>query len=314
MTQHFIEIHPDNLHGYLSNEIKPVARINRGDHVIFKTLDAQWNRYDSPSDSLIRHNAYHNDPMRGHALSGPVYVNGLLPGDGIFLKVTVVRLHPAPKGWTWGGGAVNPLAEPYDALYGDLVTIDWDIDNYHHTALSKNLGVSIPIAPFMGVMALAPARKGVYPTRPPYIHGGNIDCSLLVEGTSLYLPVQVEGGLFSTGDGHAAQGDGELSGYAIEVPMDHAEFHFDVATSRMKYPFARTHEGWVTFGMSSDIYIAIQNATNAMLDLIMELSRKKISREEALAIASVAVDVRITQMVNGVKGAHAVLNKGLELS
>lgn len=311
MTHHLIEIDPRNIHGYLSNEIEPVARINRGDLVTFKTLDAQWNYYDSASGKLLQHEAYWNDPMRGHALSGPIHMNGLLPNQGTFMKITVIKLRPSPKGWTWGGGSKNPLAKPYDAIYGDLVQVNWDIDNYYRQASSEDIGISIPISPFMGVMALAPARKGFWATRPPYIHGGNIDCSLLVEGASLYLPVQVEGGLFSTGDGHAAQGDGELSGYAIEAPMDHAEFHFDVVASNMQSPFAQTHEGWVTFGLSSDIHIAIKKAINAMLDLIIELHRSDITREEALAIASVAVDVRITQLVNAVKGAHAVLNKNL---
>jgi acetamidase/formamidase len=132
-----------------------------------------------------------------------------------------------------------------------------------------------------------------------------MDCRELVSGTTLYLPVGVEGALFSVGDGHAAQGDGEVCGNAIECPMDRVELTFRLVDQRLDAPRARTAEAWITFGFDPDLNRATMMALSGMLDLIQ--GERGVSRQEALALASVAVDLRITQIVNQAQGVHAVL-------
>jgi acetamidase/formamidase len=129
-----------------------------------------------------------------------------------------------------------------------------------------------------------------------------------VAGSTLFLPVPVEGGLFSTGDGHAVQGDGEVSGVSIECPMDRVDLTFHVRDFELTTPRAKTAEGWLTLGLDEDLNKATYIALNGMLDLMEE--QHGMDRKEALALASLVVDMRITQIVNGVRGVHAVLPDG----
>lgn len=161
----------------------------------------------------------------------------------------------------------------------------------------------------MGVMGMPPADPGVHRTSPPRPTGGNIDCKDLVAGTSLFLPVAVPGGLFSTGDGHGAQGDGEVSETAIECPIACCDLTFMLHPEMtITTPRARTAEGWLTLGFHEDLNEAMFVALDAMLDLMGE--QYGMGRSEALAMASVVIDLRVTQVVNGVKGVHAVLPHG----
>jgi len=155
------------------------------------------------------------------------------------------------------------------------------------------------------VMGMPPPEPGFHSTHPPRQWGGNIDCKELVAGATLYLPIPVEGALFSTGDGHAAQGDGEVSGTAIECPVS-AVLTLDVRDDiELEWPFARAGDSWLTFGFDEHLGRAARIAVDGMLDL-MERALG-MSRDDALAFASVVVDLRVTQVVNGVLGIHAVL-------
>jgi acetamidase/formamidase len=161
----------------------------------------------------------------------------------------------------------------------------------------------------MGVMGMAPDEPGILSTRPPRVCGGNIDCKELVEGSTVFLPIAVKGGLFSTGDGHAAQGDGEASGTAIECPMERVELEFHIhPTLRLSMPRAHTPIGWVVMGLHEDLEEASLAALEEIVVLMEELHG--VDRYEALILAGVAVDLRITQIVNGVCGVHAVLPHG----
>ncbi len=136
-----------------------------------------------------------------------------------------------------------------------------------------------------------------------------MDCKELVAGSSLFLPIAVPGGLFSTGDGHAAQGDGEVSGTAIECPMEQVDLTFFLHSDmRMTTPHAHTPAGWLTMGFDEDIDEATFRALEAMVALIGEQFR--MTKQNALALASVVVDLRVTQIVNGVCGVHAMLPHG----
>ena len=164
----------------------------------------------------------------------------------------------------------------------------------------------------MGIYTVAPPEGKTVTTHIPAAYGGNIDCKEIGVGATIYLPIFVKGGLFSTGDGHAAQGDGELSGTAIEAPIDRVEMKFQLNDFPLEYPICKTSTGWITFGFDSDLTEAAYKAIRSMANLISILFR--MSYKEAIAISSLTVDLRITQLVNGVKGVHAffphnVLNK-----
>jgi acetamidase/formamidase len=154
-------------------------------------------------------------------------------------------------------------------------------------------------------MGVAPAEAGVHATTPPRIWGGNIDCKELVAGTTLYLPIGVDGARFSVGDGHGLQGDGEVCGTAIECPMTRVDLTFKVIDRPLKAPRAKTADAWITFGFDPDLDRASTMALNGMLDLIQE--QHGVDRSKALGLASLAADLRITQIVNQSQGVHCVL-------
>jgi acetamidase/formamidase len=154
-------------------------------------------------------------------------------------------------------------------------------------------------------MGMPPVGEGVHPTSPPRPQGGNIDCKELVAGATLFLPIPIDGAMFSAGDGHAAQGDGEVSGTAIECPS-RAQLTLDVRDDlALDWPCARSDGAWLTFGFDQDLTAAAWKANEGMLDLLER--EHGLDRREALALASVVVDLRVTQLVNGVLGVHAVL-------
>src|SRR5207249_8435877 len=170
-------------------------------------------------------------------------------------------------------------------------------------------GARVAAGPFLGVIGMPPPEAGVHSTGPPRRWGGNIDCKLLVAGTTLYLPIPVDGALLSAGDGHGAQGDGEVSGTSIECPLELAQLTLGLRDDLdLRMPVARTPDAWLAFGFDRDLDVAADLASETMLDLMeCELGA---DRKRALALASVAVDLHVTQLVNEVKGVHAVLRDG----
>jgi acetamidase/formamidase len=184
----------------------------------------------------------------------------------------------------------------------------WSLDRDRMIGRDQ-FGHEVPLKPFLGVIGMPPAEPGRHPTPPPRPTGGNIDCKELVAGSILYLPIAVPGALVSVGDGHALQGDGEVSGVAIECPMDLAVLTFDLRRDLpITTPRAETPIGWLTFGFDESLDEAMLIALEAMIDLMHE--QHDLPRAQALALASLLVDLRITQVVNGVRGVHAVLPHG----
>ncbi|HEX6816768.1 MAG TPA: acetamidase/formamidase family protein [Ktedonobacterales bacterium] len=176
------------------------------------------------------------------------------------------------------------------------------------TMIGRNQhGQTVKLRPFMGVMGMPPDESGLHPTAPPRVTGGNIDCKELVAGSSLYLPIAVPLGLFSTGDGHAVQGDGEVATTALECGMELVDMTFTLHPElSLTTPRATTSAGRITFGFHSDTHEAAMIALEAMLDWMGELYA--LERREALALASLAVDLHVTQLVNAdVRGVHAIL-------
>lgn len=295
-----------NLHANYSAIATPVLTVDSGDSVSFQIPDVSWGLEPPTSTTAPRRKVEPRDPVKdsGPCLCGPVAVRGAEPGDT--LQIDIEHLRPAPWGWTYAGrGMASPA---YNASLGiadaPLTLLRWEIDRERASATS-HLGHTIPVRPFLGTIGLSPAvdhASGWLPTAS----GGNMDCRELIAGTTLYLPVQVPGALLSVGDGHAAQGDGELSGTAIECPMEAATLRLTLRRDlRIAEPRARTPLGWITLGFAETLDQAAAHAASSMLDLMVDQLR--IPRPEALALASARVHLRVTQMCNPVKGVHALL-------
>ena len=305
MTHHQLKAERDTLHGHWSRDLAPVLTIDPGDSVEFETLDAAWGIEPptAPGRPDIQFEPRDGVLDGGHALTGPIAIRGAEPG--MVLAVTIETLETGAWGWNSGGG--QWLEEDDQPLgdVGDPFFYLWTLDNASKVARNQ-FGHRVRMAPFMGVMGMPSAEPGVHSTRPPRANGGNIDCKELVEGSTLYLPVAVSGGLFSTGDGHAAQGDGEVSSTAIECPMTRCVLRFDLRDDMsLTTPRAHTPNGWVTFGFDENLNTATFTALSDMLNLIQ--AQYEVERGPALALASVAVDLRVTQIVNATRGVHAVL-------
>lgn len=298
------EIHPDErtLVGSFSRDYPPILEIDSGDTVVYETLDASWSRADGTSFKALTE-ADHAERNLGHAMCGPVAVRDAEPGD--VLEIRIERVRPGPWGWTWAG----PRREVHQRVgIEDEALIDWRIDVDAGRA-AGDIGMTVPIAPFMGVMGNAPAEPGVHSSVPPRRVGGNIDCRELIAGSTLWLPVEMPGALFSVGDGHAAQGDGEVAQTAIECPMEEVRLTFYVCKDlEFAYPRANTPAGYATMGFGATLEEATATALAAMLDHIQ--AEYGVERAQASALASTVVSLRVTQIVNEVVGVHAVLPQG----
>ena len=306
MTIFSLEPNARTLHGAFSRDIVPVLTIDPGDTVRFRTLDAGWNleprRSTRHQDQPRKFSPLPPGQETGHALTGPIAIRGAEPGMALGIRIGSVR--PGAWGYTAVGGwphYVNSrLGVEADGSY-----LLWTLDPDAMQGRNQ-YGQSVSLRPFFGVMGMPPAEPGLHSTVPPRPTGGNLDCKELVAGSTLYLPIAVPGGLFSAGDGHARQGDGESSVTAIECPMEAVDLTFLLHPElRLTMPRAHTPSGWITFGLHEDLDEAALLALEGMVELLGELYG--LDRHQALGMASVLVDLRITQMVNQVKGVHALL-------
>lgn len=307
MAVYHLEPDRPNLHGQFSALLDPVLTVESGDTIQCRTLDVAWGLEGRKPDTPWRRTVQPRESPRddGPCLLGPIAVRGARPGH--VLEVHLEDIVPGMYGWTFAGeiGFFNTsLNRTLGVAEGDPFLLRWELDAASRTGIS-HLGHRIRLSPFMGTLGLCPAGEGWISAWPPRRTLGNTDCRALTAGSVLYIPVEVPGVLLSLGDGHAAQGDGESSGTALECPMDRVTIRV-VLREDLNYPQprARTPEGWVTFGFSESLDDAIGQALNAMLDLVQE--ERGVSRKVALALTGAAADVRITQLVNGVRGVHVV--------
>jgi acetamidase/formamidase len=279
---HEIPLERRTLHGHFSRYLDPILTIDPGDTIAFGCPNAGWRL---TADETFEPRDEELDA--GHALVGPIEVRGAKAGRTLVAHIDDVK--PGVFGETWG----------------HETRVVWTIED--GTALDDR-GTRVRLAPFLGVIGMPPDETGIHSTGPPRRWGGNIDCKELVAGTTLYLPISVDGALFSAGDGHAAQADGEASGTAIEAPLERAELTIELSDLELRSPIARIADAWLAFGFDEDLDKAAEEAMATMLDLIeRELG---LERSYALALSSIVVDLRVTQIVNGVKGVHAVLPDG----
>ncbi len=306
----------ENLHGTFSRDYAPILTIEDGDTVIFQTLDAGWNTKawdgaDTPWNAAERDAARKFQPRDpetdgGHALCGPVFVRGANPG--MTLEIEIGAIVPGAWGWTGAAGWDSVFNRALGMVDVPGIYHNWTLDRASMTATNQH-GHTVALRPFMGVMGNAPDETGPLSTAPPRTVGGNMDCKELISGSRLFLPIAIAGALFSVGDGHGAQGDGESSGMAIECPMERVELTFRLRPDmKIGTPRAETPAGQITLGFDEDLDQAAYKALDAMLDLLTE--QHGLARTDALALASLAVDLRVTQIVNGVQGVHALLPDG----
>lgn len=287
MTIHRLEPEQGTVTQTFSRDAPPVLTIDSGDTLIVRTLDARGS-LSRPRDPRSPQMFV---PRLGHCLTGPIAIRGAEPG--MTLAVHLTSFCPTRWGWTRA-----------QAAEGTPAFLVWDLDPDGLTGTTG--GIRVGLAPFLGVIGMPPDLPGEHPTTPPRtLGGGNIDCRELVAGSTLYLPVTVPGALLCVGDGHAAQGDGEVSGTAIECGMT-SEIQLSLVDDP---PLATIHavtpRGRLTFGFSADLNEAVNDALTAMITWMCALFQ--VDRTTALALASVAVSLRVTQIVNQTWGAHALL-------
>lgn len=286
----------------------PVLTIAAGDTVVVRSLDASGylERQQTPGQQQPRMYA---EP-RGHCLTGPIAVSGAEPGQLLALHLNALR--PDVWGWTVAAALDTPVTQRLGLAAGSPSWLLWELDADAGTGTgtgTESRGFVRQLGPFLGVMGVAPAEPGEHSTIPPRPgSGGNIDCKELVAGSTLYLPVAVPGALLYLGDGHAAQGDGEVGGTAIECGMT-TELTVDVVTDR---PLATVHAdtpaGRITFGFDADLNTAMGDALDAMVVWMQSLH--DLDKATALALASTCVDLHVTQVANQTWGVHAVLPTG----
>ncbi len=244
----------------------------------------------------------------GHIVTGPIAVDGAQPGDALEIRIEAIEL-----GADWGYCGFRPLAGTLPEDFPQRFMSHIPVDRARRTCRLP-FGVELELAPFFGVMGVAPPPAwGTISTIQPRAHGGNLDNKELVAGTTLFLPVHAPGALFSVGDGHGVQGDGEVCINALEMCLT-GTFTFVLhkqqgAAAVLAYPRAETTTHWITMGMNEDLDLAMKQALREMISLIV--ARSNLSREQAYQFCSLAVDFHVTQTVNGEKGVHGMLRKGL---
>lgn len=296
MTLHELPLERRTLHGHFSRGLEPILTVESGDSIAFACLDAGWHVSRSGEKFEPR-----TELDAGHALIGPVEVSGAKAGRTLEVRIEEVRA--GDYGYTAAGGWASPLNDRLGVADGEARLLRWTLVG---PVGRDEAGHEVELRPFLGVLGMPPPEPGVHSTVPPRAWGGNLDCGELVAGTTLFLPIPVDGALFSAGDGHARQGDGEVSGTAIECPVRRAELTLSVRDDLwLERPLARTPDAWISFGVDEDLGEAAAQAVDGML-AVME-HEHGLGRLDALALASVVVDLRVTQLVNGVRGVHAVL-------
>ncbi len=291
MKQHSLAANPT--HSVWDRSLAPRLNIDPGDEVYFECVDSSGAQV-KPGMTVGDYLAI--DRARIHALTGPVCVNGAEPGDVLEIDVLSIQHH----GWGWSsvvdglGFLKDRFREPY--------LFHWHLDGETTSSLQPAV---VPLRPFLGVMGVARAEDGKFRTRPPGPNGGNLDVRELCVGSKLYLPVYNRGALFSCGDGHAAQGDGEVCINGIECPLD-ATLRFQlhkkqplagplVEASESAAPESRS-DAWVVIETGTDLAEAARGATLRMIDLLV--SRWGFSDVHAYILCSVAMRLRLSQVVN----------------
>lgn len=314
MAHHRLASTPDTVRfGMFDAAFDPVLTVNSGDSITFdcvsggpEVMPPPGSPYAVPAALQAIHAA---NPARigPHILTGPVAIAGAEPGDMLEVRIEAI----APNN-DWGYCAVRPLAgtlpEDFPERYVSHIAVD-----AVRGVCKPAWGPELPLAPFFGTMGVAPpARYGRLSSREPREHGGNMDNKELGAGATLYLPVWVAGANFSVGDGHGRQGDGEVCVNALEMGLTGTftfVLHKATGGAAFTWPRAETPTHHILMGFNEDLDLAMKQALRQTIDFIT--ARSSLTRVQAYQFCSLAVDFRVTQTVNGEKGVHALLQKGL---
>ena len=306
---HVLHASPDTCHweGF-DAALPPVLRIASGDTVTIDSVSGGPPVLPPPGfivpPELPAIHERSRGVLPGHILTGPIEIDGAEPGDTLEVRVRDVRLRT-----DWGYNVIRPLAGTLPEDFDLTRKLNIPLDAQRNVA-KLPWGLELPLAPFFGVMGVAPpAHWGRITTIVPRAHGGNLDLKELRPGASLHLPVHVPGALFSCGDGHGAQGDGEVCVTAIETALQgDLEFVLHKGTGQA-WPLAETPTHWITIGIAPTLDAALDKALREMIVLLG--AKAGLSREDAYTLCSLAVDFRVTQTVNQHRGVHAMLAKTL---
>ena len=292
--------------GFFDASLLPILSVHSGDQVTFHCVSGEPE--DMPADASkvlpeLREIHARCDPGLGpHIMTGPIWVTGADPGDTLEVRILRCSLRQ-----DWGWNIMMPSRGTLPEDFPQLRRIHIPLDR---KAMIAELpwGSSLPLRPFFGVMGVAPpAVRGRIASFAPGDHGGNLDNKELVEGTTLYLPVWNKGALFSVGDGHAVQGDGEVCLTALETALSGT---FEVIVRKdlsIHLPLAETPTHYITMGFDPDLDNAAKQALREMISLLSRIAG--LSPEDAYSLSSLAADLHVTQLVDGNKGIHAMLPK-----
>jgi acetamidase/formamidase len=311
MATHRIAASPETIRwGIFDAAFPPLLTVASGDTVVLECLSGTPEMlppadrgFTIPPALLDIHRA--NPPrMSGHILTGPVAIAGAEPGDTLEVRIDAIEL-----GSDWGYCGFRPLAGTIPEDFPERWVSHIAVDRAARTC-SLPWGPELALSPFFGVMGVAPPPNyGAISTKEPREHGGNLDNKELGAGATLFLPVWVPGANFSAGDGHGVQGDGEVCINALETCLT-GTFTFVLHKGeRLATPRGETATHFISMGMNEDLDLAMKQALREMIAFIC--ARTNLSREEAYATCSLAVDFHVTQTVNGEKGVHGMLRKGL---
>ena len=307
MARHELNASVETCHwGYFEATLPPALTIQDGDAVTIRTVSGEA-KVLPPEGFHVPPELYdiHEKSKRllpGHILTGPVAIEGAKPSDVLEVRIKDVRLRQ-----DWGWNMIRPLSGTLQDDFHEerLLNIPLDLDA---NVAKLPWGLDLPLAPFFGVMGVAPPPAwGRIGSIVPRLMGGNIDNKELVAGSTLYLPVFTDGALFSCGDGHGAQGDGEVNVTAIETALE-GDFEFAIRRDiTLTTPRAETPTHLITMGFEPDLDQCVVQALRDMIVLLEEVAG--LSREDAYTLCSLAADLRVTQTVNGSKGVHCMIRK-----
>ena len=305
-----LEAGPDTVHwGYFSADLAPVLTVDSGARVVMSSVSGAPQHmppapFTIPPALPAIHKANEGQRFLAHMCTGPVAVRGAKAGQ--VLQVDIEAIEPSLD---WGYTLIRPTAGALPDEFPDYRIFHVAIDKARMVGRMP-WGAEIPLRPFFGVMAVAPpASWGTINTPPPRPNGGNMDLKELVAGATLYLPIFTDGALFSVGDGHGAQGDGEVCVTAIETGLI-GTFELIVRDDMsLEWPLAETPTHIMTMAFDPDLDDCVTIALRDMIKLICR--RTNFSREQAYTLCSLAADLRVTQVVNGNKGIHVMLEKKL---
>jgi acetamidase/formamidase len=299
--------------GYYWAKAKPALRIHSGDQLQIQTvsgnpssLEQAGLKPDEIQPELKQ--IYDSIPPEqrgpgGHLLTGPVYIEEAEPGDVLEVRILKITMD-VPYAYNGFGPTTGVLQDDYPYRRTKIIPLDRERNVANFAA-----GIVIPLRPFFGSMGIAPPGDAKLNSAPPWIHAGNMDNKELVAGTTLYIPVHQKGALFEVGDGHAGMGNGEVDVTAMETSLT-GTFQFVVHKGvSLRWPRAETPQYYITMGFNEDLTHATELAVREMIDFLT--AEKHLSRDDAYMLTSVAVDLDITQLVDGKKGVHALCPKAI---